>query len=58
MFIKPSKEDPFNLTRFSAKPIAQWKKNTFAVFAGLAIGLYIGQYFPDVFFPHVEPYLP
>ena len=59
-FIKPSKEaaDPFVKSRISLKPIAPWKRNIFAVFSGSAIGLYIGQYFPDVFYHKAEPYLP
>lgn len=42
----------------SAEPIKQWKRNTFATLAGLAIGLYVGQYFPDNYYPEVEGYLP
>ena len=54
-----SGEDPFRDNRgFTTKPLAQWKKNIFAVVAGLAIGLYVGQYFPDVFYPQVYPYIP
>ena len=50
-FLTPSKEDPFSRSRFTTKPIAKWKKNIFSVVSGLCIGLYIGQYFPDVYYP-------
>lgn len=43
---------------FSTKPIITWKRNVFAVATGLGIGLYIGQYFPDNYFPEFLPYLP
>lgn len=42
----------------STKPIAPWKRNLFACFAGLGLGLYAGQYFPDNFYFDVEKYLP
>ena len=52
-YLKPSKEDPFSRSRFSTKQMPQYKKNIFAIFAGSALGLYVGQYFPDVFFAKV-----
>lgn len=42
----------------SAEPIKPWKRNSFAVLAGLGVGLYIGQYFPDNYYSEVERYLP
>jgi|JI6StandDraft_1071083.scaffolds.fasta_scaffold889597_2 hypothetical protein len=42
----------------TSRPNEAWKRNTFAVVAGLLVGLYAGQYFPDNFYPDFEPYLP
>ena len=57
--LKPSKQDPFSYQRgITTKPIESWKRNTFAVLAGVAIGLYAGQYFPDVLYDQVDSYLP
>jgi hypothetical protein len=35
-----------------------WKRNVIAALLGSTIGLYVGQYFPDLYFAEVEPYLP
>lgn len=35
-----------------------WKRNLLAGLIGTALGLYVGQYFPDLYFGHVSPYLP
>jgi len=57
--LKHSNVEPFTHNKgFSSVPISPWKKNAFAAFAGTGVGLYIGQYFPDVFWPEVEPYIP
>jgi hypothetical protein len=56
---KQSKEDPFKHNKgLSSIPVAKWKKNTFAILVGLVGGLYVGQYFPDIYFGQLVPYLP
>ena len=47
-----------NQRGLSTNPISQGKKNTFGVLFGLALGLYIGQYFPDIYFENIRQYLP
>jgi len=42
----------------SSNPISKSKRNVFGVVVGLALGLYVGQYFPDIYFERVQPYLP
>lgn len=57
--LKSSNIEPFTHNRgFTSTPLAPWKRNVFATLTGLGIGLYIGQYFPDVFWSEVEEYLP
>ena len=36
----------------------KWKRNTLAGLLGVALGLYVGQYFPDIYFKEVVEYLP
>ena len=51
---RPSNRDPFNLEEaMKVKPLEKWKRNTFAIASGLIVGLYVGQYFPDVFYLEV-----
>ena len=52
--VRPSGKEPFNLEEaIKVTPLAKWKRNTFAIVSGLALGLYTGQYFPDVFYSQV-----
>ena len=52
--LKPSNTEPFSHHRgFTSLPLAPWKRNLFAVLGGTAVGLFIGQYFPDVFWSQV-----
>lgn len=58
-FLKHSTVEPFSHNRgLNRIPTTPWKRNAFAALAGTGIGLYIGQYFPDVFWPEVSPYIP
>jgi hypothetical protein len=47
-----------NQRGLSTNPISKAKKNAFAVLFGLALGLYIGQYFPDIYFENIQQNLP
>lgn len=50
-FVKSSLKDGEGYNRgISRTPIAAWKKNTFAAVIGTLLGLYMGQYFPDIYF--------
>jgi hypothetical protein len=40
------------------QPMDKWKRNTLAGLLGVALGLYVGQYFPDIYFRDVVEYLP
>ena len=58
-FLKPSAYAAAPHNRgLSSQPIAQWKRNIFAACAGLALGVYLGQYFPDVFYEQIESHIP
>lgn len=58
VFLKqPTEVEAFN-RGMTQKPIAQWKKNVFGLFTGSIIGLYLGQYFPDIYYHEIAGYLP
>jgi hypothetical protein len=58
-FVKSPPKDAEGFARgFTTKPIAPWKKNTFAILTGTVMGLYMGQYFPEIYFDRVSHYLP
>jgi len=58
-FVKSTPKDAEGHSKgISRKPITPWKKNTFAIISGTLMGLYMGQYFPDIYFDRVSPYLP
>lgn len=42
----------------TVNPLEPWKRNAIAAFLGSAIGLYVGQYFPDLYFAAISPYIP
>lgn len=39
-------------------PVKPWRRNAFAALIGTVGGLYIGQYFPDLYYEKVYEYLP
>ena len=39
-------------------PLKPWKKNVFATIVGLTLGIYVGQYFPDIYFEQLQNYIP
>lgn len=57
-FLKQNPGSATNYRGLNAEPVKPWKRNAFAAFFGTVLGLYVGQYFPDLYFPSVSPYLP
>lgn len=55
VFLKgASIEAQANQRGLSSTPISQAKRNVFGVLFGLTLGLYIGQYFPDIYFERIR----
>lgn len=40
------------------QPVKPWRRNAFAALIGTIGGLYVGQYFPDLYYEKVYEYLP
>lgn len=58
LFHRPNEPFTHEWTRFSNKPMAIWKRNLVAAFSGTFIGLYLGQYFPDIYYHQIASHLP
>jgi hypothetical protein len=57
-FLRQNPDARTNYRGLNAEPVIPWKRNAFAALLGTVLGLYVGQYFPDLYFPYVTPYLP
>jgi hypothetical protein len=57
-FLKQKPEQRTNYRGADAQPMLPWRKYALAGFFGTLAGLYIGQYFPDLYFASISPYLP
>jgi hypothetical protein len=53
LFLRQNPTASTNYRGLDAEPVKQWKRNALAAFLGSVLGLYVGQYFPDLYFPHV-----
>lgn len=57
-FLKQNIDQRTNYRGPDPVPIPPWKRNSFAAIFGITLGVYIGQYFPDVFYEQTLEYLP
>lgn len=54
-FLKQNHPRDLDINKVPLKP---WKKNVFATIVGLTLGIYVGQYFPDIYFEQLQNYIP
>ena len=58
LFLRQSTNSSSNYRGLTAEPLKPWKRNVIAGFLGSCLGLYVGQYFPDLYFAQIQAYLP